>query len=165
VKQFLGDSRSSDEPILVQTPGSNRWILICDAVGLAAVGIQFYLLLVWLVPNEDGSRLIVWILGYILLAGLALYFWHKEPGPNVPTEPNEWAGMIGASIVMGGLSFGIDMLVGLMNHPKLSPIEAGTHAGSPFGFPLTLMICPGFTMIAVAGLLRAAMLSSVKEPT
>lgn len=58
-------------------------------------------------------------------------------------------------VVIGALSFGIDVVVGLINHPKLPPIEAGTKAGSPFGFALTAMICPGFTMLAVAGPLRA----------
>jgi len=64
------------------------------------------------------------------------------------------------SVLMAGVSFGIDMVIGLIENPKLTPIEAGTRAGSPFGFPLTVMLCPGFTMLAIAGLLRALLLRS-----
>jgi hypothetical protein len=74
--------------------------------------------------------------------------------------PSEWATAIFASVVMGGVSFGIDMVIGLFNNPKLSPIEAGTKVGSPFGFPLTMTLCPGFTMFAIAGLLRSLLLRS-----
>jgi len=91
--------------------------------------------------------------------------WHKEPPVKHLSEPSEWAMAIVVSVVMGGVSFGIDMLIGLINNPKLSPIEAGTKVGSPFGFPLTLMLCPGFTMLAIAGLLRALMLRGGATPT
>jgi hypothetical protein len=115
------------------------------------------LLIRWLVP-DDGSRVVLGVLAYIVIAGLALYLWRKEPPVKNLSEPSEWALAIVGSVVLGGVSFGIDMLIGLFNNPKLSPIEAGTHAGSPFGFPLTVMLCPGFTMIAIAGLLRALVL-------
>ena len=75
-------------------------------------------------------------------------------------EPSEWAMTVVGSVLMAGISFGIDMVIGLINNPKLTPIEAGTRAGSPFGFPLTVMLCPGFTMLAIAGLLRALLLRS-----
>lgn len=111
----------------------------------------------WLV-SDDGSRIIWGNLAYLVLATVALYFWHKEPPAKHITEPSEWAAAIVASVLMGAVSFGIDMIVGLISNPKLSPVEAGTKAGSPFGFPLTVMLCPGFTMIAIAGLLRALLL-------
>ena len=143
----------------MQNAASNRWSLICDCVGILTIGVQLYLLVRWLMPN-DGSRVILGVLAYIVLAGVALYLWHKEPPVKNLFEPSEWAMAIVASVVMGGVSFGIDMLVGLFNNPKLSPIDAGTKAGSPFGFLLTVMLCPGFTMLAIAGLLRALMLRS-----
>jgi hypothetical protein len=141
----------------VQNATSNRWSLISDCVGILTIGVQLYLLIRWLVP-DDGSRVVLGVLAYIVIAGLALYLWRKEPPVKNLSEPSEWALAIVGSVVLGGVSFGIDMLIGLFNNPKLSPIEAGTHAGSPFGFPLTVMLCPGFTMIAIAGLLRALVL-------
>jgi hypothetical protein len=148
----------------VQNSAPNRWSLISDCVGILVIGVQLFLLVRWLVPN-DGSRVILGVLAYIVLAGVALYLWHKDPPVKNLSEPSEWAMAIVVSIVMGGVSFGIDMLIGLFNNPKLSPVEAGTHAGSPFGFPLTVMLCPGFTMLAIAGLLRALMLRSGPSPT
>jgi hypothetical protein len=47
------------------------------------------------------------------------------------------------------------MLVGSSIHPGVSPIEARTKAGSPFGFILTFFLYPGVTMVAVAGLVRS----------
>jgi hypothetical protein len=148
----------------VQNAASNRWSFVSDCVGVLTIGVQLYLLVRWLVPN-DGSRAILGVLAYIVLAGLALYSWHKEPPLKNLSEPSEWAMAIVASVVMGGVSFGIDMLIGLFNNPKLSPIEAGTMVGSPFGFPLTVMLCPGLTMLAIAGLLRALMLRRGPTPT
>jgi hypothetical protein len=148
----------------MQNATSNRRSLISDCVGILTIGVQLYLLVRWLVPN-DGSRIILGVLTYIVLAGIALYLWHKEPPVKNLFEPSEWATAIVGSVVMGGVSFGIDMLIGLFDNPKLSPIEAGTKAGSPFGFPLTVMLCPGFTMLAIAGLLHALMLRSGPAPT
>ena len=143
----------------VQNATSNRWSLATDVIGILIIGIQLYLVVWWLVP-ADGSRLILYILAYVVLAGVALYLWHKEPPVEHLSEPSEWALAVVGSVLMAGVSFGIDMAFGLINHPKLTPIEAGTRAGSPFGFPLTVMLCPGFTMLAIAGLLRALLLRS-----
>jgi len=143
----------------MQNATSNGRSFIPDCVGILTIGVQLYLLVRWLVPN-DGSRIILGVIAYVVLAGLALYLWHKEPPVKNLFEPSEWAMAIVGSVVMGGVSFGIDMLIGAFNNPKLSPIEAGTKAGSPFGFPLTVALCPGFTMLAIGGLLRALMLRS-----
>lgn len=144
----------------VQNAAHNRWSLISDAIGILVIGMQLYWVVRWLVP-DDSSRVILGMLAFIVLTGLALYFWHKNPPMEHLSSPREWALAIPMSVVIGALSFGIDVVVGLIIHPRLSPIEAGTKAGSPFGFPLTVMICPGFTMLAVAGLLRASLLRRV----
>jgi len=144
-------------PDSVQTAASNRRLLTSDAVGILVIGIQVYWVVRWLVPDA-GSRLTLGILAVSVLTGLALYFWHKEPPMEHLSSPGEWALAIPMSVLIGAVSFGIDVLVGLISNPNLPPIKAGTKAGSPFGFVLTVMICPGFTMLAVAGLLRALVL-------
>ena len=136
---------------------SNRWSAVPDVIGLLLIGVQLYWVVRWLVP-DDGSRPILGVLAYLVLAGLALYLWHKEPPVEHLSEPGEWAVAILGSVLAGGVSFGIDILVGLIINPQLTPIEAGTKAGSPFGFALTVMLCPGFTMLTIAGLLRAFLL-------
>ena len=140
-------------PDSVQTAAYNRRLLTSDAVGILVIGVQVY----WLVPDAS-SRLTLGILAVSVLTGLALYFWHKEPPMEHLSSPGEWALAIPISVLIGAVSFGIDVLVGLISNPNLPPIKAGTRAGSPFGFVLTVMICPGFTMLAVAGLLRALLL-------
>jgi len=141
----------------VNTAPSNRRLLTSDAVGILVIGAQVYWIVRWLLPDA-GSRLTVGILAVIVLTGLALYFWHKEPPMALLSSPRDWALAVTTSVVMGALSFGIDVLVGSINNPNLPLIKAGTRAGSPFGFPLTVVICPGFTVLAVAGLLRALLL-------
>jgi hypothetical protein len=143
----------------VQNTALDRWSLVPDVIGILIIGIQLYLAVHWLVP-ANGSRLILYILAYIVFAGVALYVWHKDPPIEHLSEPSEWAMAVVGSVLMAGVSFGIDMVIGLIENPKLTPIEAGTRAGSPFGFPLTVMLCPGFTMLAIAGLLRALLLRS-----
>ena len=51
------------------------------------IGIQLYWPVRWLVP-ADGSRLILYILAYIVLAGVALYVWHKDPPVEHLSEPS-----------------------------------------------------------------------------
>jgi hypothetical protein len=143
----------------VQNTTLNRLSLVPDVIGVLMIGIQLYWVVRWLVP-ADGSRLILYILAYVVLAGIALYVWHKDPPVKRLSAPREWAMAVVGSILVGGASFGIDIVIGLIHKPKLSPIEAGTKAGSPFGFPLTVMLCPGFTMLAIAGLVRVLFLRS-----
>jgi len=94
------------------------------------IGIQLYWVVWWLVP-ADGSQLILYILAYIVLAGVALYLWHKEPPVEHLAEPSEWAMAVVGSILMAGVSLGIDVVIGLINHPNLTPIEAGTRGRKP----------------------------------
>jgi hypothetical protein len=143
----------------MQNPTFKRWSLVSDVIGVLIIGVQLYWVVRWLVP-DDGSRLILGVLAYVVLVGIALYLWHKQPAVKNLSEPGEWAMAILGSVLMGGVSFGIDMLIGLINNPKLTPIEAGTKVGSPFGFALTVILCPGFTMLAIAGLLRALLFRS-----
>jgi hypothetical protein len=141
----------------VQNPASNLTSLVSDLIGVAIIGVELYFVIRGLAP-DDGSQLILGIVAFVPLTGLALYFWHKDPPIEHLSSPQEWALAIPMSALIGAISFGIDVLVGSMNHPQLPPLKAGTRAGSPFGFPLTLMICPGFTMLAVASLVRSLIL-------
>jgi hypothetical protein len=107
---------------------------------------------------DDGSRLPIGVLAFLVLASCALYMWHSEKITQEIYDPGEWAAAVGASVFLGALSFGCDMLVGIINYPGLSPFIAATKVGSPFGFVLTVLLCPGFTMLAVAGFIRALVL-------
>jgi hypothetical protein len=138
---------------------SNRLSVVPDCIGMTALGVQAYLMFRWLMP-DDGSRLPVGILAFVLLASCAFYMWHSEKMTQKICDLSGWAGAVGASVFLGALSFGCDMLVGTMNYPGLSPFKAATKVGSPFGFGLTVLLCPGFTMVAIAGFVRALVLPS-----
>jgi len=89
-----------------------------------------------------------------------MYFVSSEntrPGKEAKrfSDAYDWVGVVGGSTLLGALSVGVDMLVGSLTHPGMSPVQAGTKAGSPFGFILTIFLCPGVTLVAVAGLVRS----------
>ena len=63
--------------------------------------------------------------------------------------------LVAFSIVVGGLSFCDDALVGSGFHLRIhSWVDAATKAGGPFGVYLTLIICPGITAVALASFVR-----------
>jgi hypothetical protein len=53
------------------------------------------------------------------------------------------------SVGVGALSLMIDAMVGYLLHGPKSLFEAAASTGIMFGF--TLLVCPGFTAIALAG--------------
>jgi hypothetical protein len=137
----------------------NRLSFVPDGIGLIALGVQAYLIFRWLMP-ADGSRLPIGVLAFAVPTSCALYMWHSEKITQQIYDLGGWAAAVGGSVFLGALSFGCDMLVGIINYPGLSPFRAATKVGSPFGFGLTVLICPGFTMLAVAGCIRSLVLRS-----
>lgn len=129
---------------------TSKRLFLADALGLALLAVQLILIFRWLVP-DDGFRLLVGVLAYGALSGCALWMWHGEKMAQKISDPAQWAAAIGGSVLAGSLSFVCDMVVGSINNPGLSAVKAGTRAGSPFGFMLTVLLCPGFTMVAVVG--------------
>ena len=117
------------------------------------LAVQLYLIFRF-VP-DDGTRFLLGLLSFIVLASVALYMWHAEKITKQISKPSEWAATIAASVFLGALSFGCDMLIGVINYPALAPFRAATKAGGPFGFGLTVLLCPGLTIVAVAGFVQA----------
>jgi hypothetical protein len=141
----------------------NQSEVVGDTVGLAALGLSVFLLAQWLLP-DDGFRWINVGLAFIVLGAFALYLWHSDKYARKLSDAAEWMAFAGITILLGGLSFGADVIAGLISHPQLSPLDAGTKAGGPFGFLLTLFLCPGLTIVAVSGFIRA-LLIDWNEPT
>jgi hypothetical protein len=142
-------------PLVGSTPKSAHTDVpvFADAIGLILIAVELTVLFWWLVP-DDGTRFIAGIVAYGVLVGLALAMWHGKEAKRF-SVPYDWARVVVGSILLGALSLGVDMLVGSFIHPGMSPIEAGMKAGSPFGFILTIFLCPGLTVVAVAGLVRS----------
>lgn len=130
---------------------------MADLIGLAALAV-LTLILRLVVGAEDISNLF-WCLIYVLLAMVALYVWHERllnprPESSWPESSKDYLNFALVSIGIGAISFAADMLVGSMYHPDLSLIRAGTHAGGPFGFIVTIFFCPAMTFVMLAGALR-----------
>jgi hypothetical protein len=133
-------------------------LIVADALGLTVLALQVTCAVFWMAPN-DGYRVISGTLIYFVLAATALGFWHYEKLVQRFSNPNQWFGLASGSILLGGLSFCADILIGTVFHSgSSSAFDAASKAGGPFGIALTLLICPGLTAVAVAGLARSFLL-------
>jgi len=137
------------------SPTSNRVLVASDALGLLVLAVLVALLVHWLVP-DDGYRVVSGTLSYLVLAGMALSFWHHDKLSQRALEASHWIRMAGASLLLGGLSLCFDILIGSVVHPgSASKIEAASRTIGPLGIGLTLLISPGLTVVALAGLVRS----------
>jgi hypothetical protein len=127
--------------------------MIGDAVGLAVVAVEVFVLFHWIMPTGE-NRIVFMILAYAIAAGLALYLWYNRKIIEIASEPTEWAALASCTILFAAVSFAIDAMVGSTSESKLSLLSAAENVGSPFGFPLTLMLS-GVAMATVAGWVRS----------
>jgi hypothetical protein len=120
-----------------------------------------YLMIRWVIPH-DPSRLLVGALAFVVLASCALYMWHSEKITQQIYDSTGWAATIGASVVLGALSFGCDILVGLGSGLERLDVRVSR--------PLTRRSSASFNAALVSrrtnfchGLMRLAMRSSVNR--
>ena len=127
---------------------------MADLIAISTVGLQ-YCLIISIVDLYFRKILplsiVVAIFVILISAGLAV--WHKKRSWQTAKQ---WRKPILLSLIVGVAFFGCDLLLAHLNgqsNPLLFP-------GGLLGIPLTLAVCPGFTMICVAGLVRALYLST-----
>jgi hypothetical protein len=84
---------------------------------------------------------------FVILSSAGIVIWHKKKSWQTVKQ---WRKLILLSLVLGVGYFAADVFLAYL-HGNVNPIYSG---GGVLGFPLTLAICPGFTMICVAGLVR-----------
>jgi hypothetical protein len=121
-----------------------------DLIGVARVTGESALIaaLVYFLRGMFSIWLLLLLL--LLLIVAAMMFWHSE---KAPTSVAGWRKAIVWSIVLGVLFFATDLGVGyLFGESGSLPLAAG-----PSGIILTVLVCPVFTMICVAGLGRAVL--------
>lgn len=94
----------------------------------------------------------VWLLllFFLVVTVTAILYWHTE---RAPQTVRAWRNYTLWSVVVGILFFLVDLAVGQVVGAGAEPLPVG---GGPFGIVLTLLVCPFFTMICLAGLIRAA---------
>jgi uncharacterized membrane protein YkvI len=134
---------------------TTRTIVLADSIGLAALAGEIGLI------GVAASSLEIptwgWIVAYGILAVVALIVWH---GKKWPKETREVLKAVFGSFLLGGAFFAIDLTLGHFLHPDLPLIQAAEHSGGPFGFGLTVLVCPVMTVVVLAGYFRAIFLDS-----
>jgi hypothetical protein len=127
--------------------------ITADAVGIMVLAVLTGLV-AWLVAILYGKHDAIWTwgLGFPVLAVCSLFAWHSD---RWPTEPDAVFWCAVASIFLGVLFLAIDDVVSGSKSPGLRFRDAIWQAGSPFGIVLTIAIFPGFTLIGLAGTVRA----------
>jgi hypothetical protein len=131
--------------------------IFADAIALILIAIQLAALLWWLLP-DDGTLFITGVVAYGVLVVAALAMWYGKEAEKF-SDAYESIKLFFGSVLLGCLSFAVDIIVGSFEYPDVSPIRAGTKVGSPLGFILTVFLCPGISMIAVASIFRSAFAS------
>lgn len=132
--------------------------IVADGIGvLVLAGLAG--LVAWIIATvyTKGDAIWAWSIGFPLLAICGLLVWHSEKWPMDPQDVFLY-GLL--SVPAGFASFVIDALISTSQYPQLPFRYAIWHAGSPFGIVLTICICPGFTLVALAGTVRALILAS-----
>ena len=138
---------------------------MADAIGLAALALLTVAMRL-VVGTQDVSNLI-WCFIYFFLAMVALFDWHaKSLGAKRdsiwPETSIEYLRYALISVGAGAVSFVVDIVVGSINHPDLSTFGAATNAGGPFGFFVTILICPALTFVLLSGAVRQFFLERTK---
>lgn len=93
---------------------------------------------------------------FLLLACIGLLLWRRE---KLSQTWKRWAILAGQSIILGIAFFGADFLIALANG-KANPWH---FPGGLLGMPVTLLVCPGGTIICLAGVVRAYYLRTATE--
>ena len=133
-----------------------------DIIGITAVALASGVLAAALYRMQAVSDpWLVWLIALPFLVGGSLWMWHFSSKTRA-WDSEKWGYMVIFTPVIGAVSFGIDVLVGSSNGHYKTLLEAASHAGSPFGFPLTVLICPIGTLVALGGWLRSLLVQASK---
>jgi hypothetical protein len=159
-----GRAKEAIAPLVDSVPQTDttRAPVLADAIGLVLIAGQLAVVMHWLVP-DDGTRLVAGLLACGVLVAVALVMWHGKEAERF-SDAHDWVGVFFGSILAGAMSFGVDVLIGSSEYPGISPFKAGTKVGSPFGFLLTIFLCPGITMVAVGSIARCFLVHGKDNP-
>ena len=131
---------------------------LADMIGLAAVALASGAALAALNRTQAlNEPWVVWLIALPFLVLASLWLWRVSKKTR-DWDINRWVGMLIATLLIGAISFAIDVLVGSSNGHYNTFLEAAAHAGSPFGFPLTVLICPVGTLVAFGSWIRCVIL-------
>jgi hypothetical protein len=121
-----------------------------DAAGLAVLAGLSVLPLT--LVQDLPAALLVWLVGYGALAGLALFAWRSE---RWPAHAGGALRLAAAAVASGAAVFGLSALVVMAFGVPAGFVDAGLRGG--VGLALAIALCPCLAGIALAGAVRNAL--------
>jgi hypothetical protein len=126
---------------------------MADLIAILALGLQYSLIVfvinLWVRTTLPFSAVTI---TFLILASIGIVVWRRE---KLAQTVKQWGRLAVRSAVLGIAFFGVDFLIGLLNG-QANPLR---FPGGLLGLPLTFLICPGGTIICLAGLVRALYIS------
>lgn len=126
---------------------------MADLIAILTLGLQYSLIVfvtnLWLRTTLPFSAVTV---AFLILGSIGMLLWHRK---KLSQTVKQWRTLAFRSVVLGMAFFGYDLLIALL-HGQANPFH---FPGGLLGLPLTFLICPGGTIICLAGLVRASYIS------
>jgi hypothetical protein len=123
---------------------------MADLIAIVVLGLAYSLIVfvigLWLRTTLPLAEVMI---AFLILASIGVVLWHRKKSPQTTKQ---WGSFAVRSVVLGVAFFGGDVLLALA-HGQLNPLR---FPGGLLGLPLTFLICPGGTIICLAGLARAS---------
>lgn len=124
-----------------------------DIVGVTAVAIASGAVIAALHRIQAVSQpWAFWLIALPLLVVACVWAWHGSDR-TCTWDSKKWGRIVIISLLCGAIFFGIDALVGSWNGRHKTLIEAASHSGL-LGLPVTILICPVGTIVALGSWLR-----------
>jgi hypothetical protein len=130
---------------------------MANLLAILALGLQ-YATVILVIDLFVGKALPLWAIVaiFVVLVIAGFVVWNtKESAEKI----EEWRKLTISSLIIGVGFFGWDAFLAYQ-HGQANPLR---FTGGPLGLSLTLAVCPGFTSICVAGMVRAFYLSRIRE--
>jgi hypothetical protein len=129
-----------------------------DLIGPAVLAGEVGLL--GIVVSSLGIPFWGWIVAYAFLGSIAIGLWHSDKWPN---KLRDVLLAVPSTLLLGGLFFACDLILGHLHHPDLSLVKAAEQSGGPLGFGSTLLVCPVTTLVVLLGYFRAVFLEEMAQ--
>ena len=135
---------------------------LADIIGAIAVALASGVVAAALYHMQAVNHpWVVWVIALPFLITGSLYLWHLSKVTR-DWDSDKWVNAMIFTPLFGAISFAIDVLIGSTNGQYKTFVDAASHAGSPFGFLLTVLICPAGTLVALGSWIRCLMLRALR---
>jgi heme/copper-type cytochrome/quinol oxidase subunit 3 len=130
---------------------------ICDIAGLSVV-VAGTVLAVWALAPFDvlGNARIVAAIAAPVLVVASLCAWYVSKGGR-KKNVEWWRNLAIGTPLIGAMFFAVDVFVGSTNGAYTNFVQAGFHAGGPFGITITVLVCPLTTIVAAGSWVRSSL--------